>query len=610
LSTLIQVHRGSKAFGAKLLFDQASLAVNEGEHLGVIGPNGAGKTTLFKILVGDQELDSGEVIKSKTLRLGYLSQHDEWLEKDSAEDFLRRDLLLPLWDLKSLGKKLGLSESIYSRPLKDLSGGYRMRCKLLKLLGAAPNLMLLDEPTNYLDLETTLVLENFLQDYEGAFLLISHDREFLKRTTDHTLEVEAGDMTKFNGHIDDYFEQKALLREQLTARAASLAEKRSQILEFVNRFGAKASKAKQAQSRLKTLEKLETVEIKPLPVGARIFIPPPEKTSKLVLSLKEAELGYAQRRILENVNLQIEFGDHLAIVGLNGAGKSTILKSLAGSIPLLKGQRSEGTNLRIGFFAQHVTENLDLNNTVLEAFTAAAATSVTLQECLNLAGTLLFSGEDVHKKLAVLSGGERARVALGKILLSRVNVLILDEPTNHLDFQTVEALTQALQEFAGACILVSHDRGFIRRIATKILEVREGQVRVYPGSYDDYLWSLQKGVLSLETQPLPSLTTSQTSSPVNSSRHETKKNLERSLKKTEKRMQELDSSIREKQLQLEKLSQTLSSGSLSHMEAQDISARISDITQQLETEETEWLTLAEDSETLTKDLNRLRNSQS
>jgi ATP-binding cassette, subfamily F, member 3 len=274
---LLQFQEGSKSYGSRLLFDKATFSVNEEEHVGVIGPNGAGKSTLFRILTGEEEVDVGSIVRSRRLRLGYLSQHDQWENEETGNSYLERVASLPLWDLKSRGRVLQLDEEILAKPVLSLSGGYRMRIKLLGLLGQEPNLMLLDEPTNYLDLETTLVLERFLQGYEGAFLLISHDREFLRRTTDHILEVEGGEMTKFNGNIDDYFEQKELLRQQLEARAAGQAEKRKQILDFVARFGAKATKAKQAQSRLKALAKMESIEIKPLPVSAAIRIPAPAK---------------------------------------------------------------------------------------------------------------------------------------------------------------------------------------------------------------------------------------------------------------------------------------------------------------------------------------------
>jgi ATP-binding cassette subfamily F protein 3 len=276
MGILLQVQSGHKQFGARVLFEGASMAVESSEHIGVIGPNGAGKSTLFKILVGKESLDGGEVTKSKSLRIGYLEQEEVLVDKELAAEYITRTSGKPIWELYQLAFGLGLSETHLQTPIKELSGGFRMRCQLLAQLAKEPQLLLLDEPTNYLDLESLLVLEEFLQSFSGAFLLISHDREFLRRVTDHTLEIEAGSFTKFNGHIDDYFEQKAMLEEQLKARALAVESRRKEILDFVRRFGAKATKAKQAQSRLKTLNKLEKVEISPLPMQARIRIPAPD----------------------------------------------------------------------------------------------------------------------------------------------------------------------------------------------------------------------------------------------------------------------------------------------------------------------------------------------
>ncbi|MGA0163757.1 MAG: ATP-binding cassette domain-containing protein [Bdellovibrionota bacterium] len=491
-NNLLQLQDATKSFGAQLLFEMASFSINENEHVGVIGPNGAGKTSLFQILAGELDLDSGEVIKSKGLRIGYLKQHDLWDENQSLDSFLASGTSLPLWDLKKIGLGLGLREKQFQMPIKSLSGGYRMRAKLLHLIGQEPDLMLLDEPTNYLDLETLLVLEKFLQNYERAFLLISHDREFLRRTTDHILEIENGEFTKFNGNIDDYFEQKQLLREQLEKQALSQAQKRKEILDFVARFGAKASKARQAQSRLKRLSKFEKIELKKLPVMAKIRIPEPSKTGRIAIEVNEAELGYSEKTVIHNLNLKIESSDKIGVVGLNGAGKSTLLKSLAREIPLIDGKMEYGYQVESAFYGQHVTERLNPNDSVLDSLQKTADSKVRPQEILDLAGSLLFSGDRVKKKIHVLSGGEKARVALGQILLRRAPLLILDEPTNHLDFYTVEALTQALEEYAGSLIIVSHDRGFIGRISTKILEVNSGRLHLYPGSYEDYVWSLEK----------------------------------------------------------------------------------------------------------------------
>lgn len=506
-ANLLQLQNGTKSFGLKTLFDQARVSINEGEHIGVIGPNGAGKTTLFKILVGHDSLDQGEIIRSNKLRIGYLEQEAHEPSNRSAEAYLEETATKPLWELRALGKSLGLTDKHFTQSFHQLSGGYRMRMKLLALIGREPNLMLLDEPTNFLDLESVMALENFLQSYDGAFLLISHDREFLRRTTDHTLEVEQGEITKFPGNIDDYFEQKAMLREVLEAQAAHQDAKRKRIEDFISRFGAKATKARQAQSRMKALDKMEKIEVRELPVRAKIRIPQPIHTGKESLRIEDADLGYQGNVILRDVNLRLERGAHLGVVGFNGAGKSTLLKSIGGRIPLIRGQRELGHQVSVSFFAQHVAEEISPELTVLEALTLAAHPEIKQQEILNLAGSLLFSGDDVKKSIRVLSGGEKSRVALGQILLKRSPLLLLDEPTNHLDFDTVEAMTEALRTYEGTVVVVSHDRGFIGRIATKILEIRDGKVEIYPGTYDDYLWSLERGALRTLLRSTPQIST-------------------------------------------------------------------------------------------------------
>jgi ATP-binding cassette subfamily F protein 3 len=609
VSNLLQLQEGSKAYGAKLLFDHASFSINEGEHVGVIGPNGAGKTTLFKILTHQEVLDEGTITRSKSLRIGYLAQHDNWKEGETIEEYLSKDCVTPIWELKALGKGLGLSEELFQTPVVSLSGGYRMRCKLLYLIGQEPNLMLLDEPTNYLDLETLMVLENFLQNYKGAFLLISHDREFLKRTADHILEVESGEIIKFNGTIEDYFEQKTMLRKQLAARAMSLQEKKKEILDFVARFGASATKASQAQSRLKSLDRMETIELKPLPVTASIHLPPPTKTGKLILNLKGAELGYgkgaSEKVILKNVRFLLQNGDHLAVVGVNGAGKSTLLKALAGLRPPLRGEVESGYQVSIGYFAQHVAENLRSTDTALEAMTRDAHPDVTRQEGLNLAGSLLFSGDDVHKKISVLSGGEKARVALGRILLQRCPCLILDEPTNHLDFQTVEALTQALVKYPGTVVIVSHDRSFVRRVGTKILEIRNGSVELYPGTYDDYVWSVQKGALSQrveQTTPVKSVTTfTQTS--VGGGYKEQRKTLDKLLRQAERRIEEIDGLLPKQQEKLHHLNDRI--GETSGAELSKLIQEIGEIQKTIDQLESDWLAMSEQREQTQNELKLL-----
>jgi ATP-binding cassette subfamily F protein 3 len=572
MENLIQLQQGSKAYGSKVLFDEASFSINEGEHVGVIGPNGAGKTTLFKALIGEEQLDSGDIIRSRGLRLGYLSQHDTWKADETIEEFISSGATLPIWELKTLGRGLGLLDEHYTRPIQSFSGGYRMRAKLLKMLGQQPNLMLLDEPTNYLDLETLLVLEKFLQGFDGAFLLISHDREFLRRTTDHIVEVEGGSITKFNGNIDDYFEQKEMLRQQLEARAMSVEQRRKEVLDFVARFGAKATKAKQAQSRLKSLDRMETIEVKALPTRARFRIPAPARTGKLVLEVKGAELGYPERTILKSLDLRLMGGDHLAVVGLNGAGKSTLLKTLAGRLKPICGTIEHGYESTFAFFAQHVAEELNPDHTVLRALQQKAHPAVLPQEILDLAGTLLFAGDAVQKPIRVLSGGEKSRVALGQVLLQKASCLLLDEPTNHLDFDTVESLAQALERYEGSIVAVSHDRSFIRRIGTKILEVHHGRASTYPGTYDEYVWSVENGSYStLNADGAPGVCVSKSGSsqssgsaadaaPKKLNYKEEKKALDRRLRQLEQKIAQSETTVAKNHVRIAAINEELTAG--------------------------------------------------
>lgn len=598
---LLQLNGGGKAFGAQRLFDDATFSINEGEHVGVIGPNGAGKSTLFKILIGDEDLDQGQLIRSQSLRLGYLSQHDHWEPNQTGNDYLDKVCTIPSWQAKTLGKELKVSEQILDQPILSLSGGYRMRIKLLGLLGQDPNLMMLDEPTNYLDLETTLLLERFLQGYEGAFLLISHDREVLRRTTDHTLEVEGGEIIKYSGNIDDYFEQKELLRTQLEAQAQNQALKRKAIMDFVNRFGAKATKAAQAQSKLKTLEKMEVIELKPVPVRTAIKIPSPIHVGKTVLKLENCQFGYNERVVLQEVNLEIRRGDHVAVVGLNGAGKSTLLKGLAGTLPPLKGQRSLGMNVEVAIFNQHVVEHLNPQHTVYRSLEEVASPDTTEQEIRNMAGSLLFSSDAIEKRVEVLSGGEKSRVALGRILLKKAPFLLLDEPTNHLDFQTVEALTQALTSYEGTLIVVSHDRSFIRRVGTKILEVSSGKVQLYPGTYDEYVWSLQRTLA--ESREDDRTTANKSSNGVTvkpPQKQPPLKEINKRIRTLEREIQAAESELSVLESHAQVINQLVASNQLSKNELSEKMQELADLTLRSQNLESDWLAKTEELEGLVK----------
>jgi ATP-binding cassette subfamily F protein 3 len=605
---LLQLYNASKQYGSKVLFDQAQFSVNDNEHIGVIGPNGAGKTTLFKVIAGEETLDSGEITKANQLRIGYLEQESDWTLDQIAENYLIEKCIKPIWDLKQIGRSIGLTEDHFQSPLTKLSGGYRMRMKLVYLIGLEPDLMLLDEPTNFLDLESIIALEKFLQDYKGAFLLISHDREFLRRTTEYTLEVESGEIVKFPGHIDDYFEQKAELRQLQLQQAANLDAKRKHMQDFVDRFRAKATKAKQAQSRMKQIEKMQTIEIKSLPVRSRISLPEPIQTGKEVVSLMNAHLGYADKIILKNVNLTFERGNRLGVVGYNGAGKSTLLKSIAGRINMISGQKKLGHNVELSYFAQHLTEDLILEDTVLDSLQRKAYKDTLAQEILNIAGSLLFSGDDIYKKIKVLSGGEKTRVALGQILLQKKPLLLMDEPTNHLDFDTVQALSEALTHFKGTLLVVSHDRSFINKVANKIIEIRDGFVEIYPGSYEDYLWSLEKGALKERFALNDEIKKS--TEVLNSNLKEQKFNYKETQKKISTEIKELQRKILKTEEILFNLNKTVEELNIQLLQtqgqqAQQIAIESSKISTQIHNTEEALLTHMENLDQKEKELNQL-----
>lgn len=604
---LLQLYNASKQYGPKILFDRAQFSVNDNEHIGVIGPNGAGKTTLFKILAGEETLDSGEITKANQLRIGYLEQESDWTLTQVAEDYLAEKCIKPIWDLKQIGKTIGLTEGHFQKPLTELSGGYRMRMKLIYLIGLEPDLMLLDEPTNFLDLESIMALEKFLQDYKGAFLLISHDREFLRRTTEHTLEVESGDIIKFPGHIDDYFEQKEELKRLQLQQAANLETKRKHMQDFVDRFRAKATKAKQAQSRVKQLEKMQIIEIKALPVRSRINLPEPIQTGKEVISLSNASLGYEEKTILNNVNLLFERGNRFGVVGYNGAGKSTLLKSLAGRIPLISGVSKLGHNVELSYFAQHLTEDLLPEDTVLDALQRKAYKDTTAQEILSIAGSLLFSGNDIYKKIKVLSGGEKTRVALGQILLQKKPLLLMDEPTNHLDFDTVQALAEALTQFKGTLIVVSHDRSFINKVASKIIEIRDGFVEIYPGTYEDYLWSLEKGALkerfAVNAEIIKSIAAKEETKEVRFNYKETQKKISSEIKELQRKILKTEEILFNFNNKIEDLNKQLLQAQ--GLQAQQISIDTASLVQQISTTEETLLTHMENLELKEKELKLL-----
>lgn len=592
---LLQLANGTKSFGTRTLFANSTFSVNENERIGVIGPNGAGKSTLFRIITGDEQLDSGVLVKKTNLRLAILRQ-DQQIPLDSdGMTWIQQQSGAQIWEITNLLDDLSISPEMIQRPIGELSGGYRMRVQLCALLAARPDLLLLDEPTNYLDVQTLIVLENLLVNLDCTFLLISHDREFLRRTTDHILEVEQGDIIKYPGSIDDYFEQKSLLREQLEKTAKSVESRKQAIRDFAARFGAKATKARAVQSRLKQLDRMESIDIKPLPSMARINIPQPDTPGRIDVIARDITLGYGERAVLRNSSFEITTGDKIAVVGENGAGKSTLVKAIAGRLEVKHGKIDQSASVRGAYYAQHVAAELPSGSTIIDVLSAAAPASTPDQHVLDLAGSLLFSGDDVKKRISTLSGGEKARVALGKILLSGSNLLILDEPTNHLDFYTVEALAHSLRNFKGNVILVSHDQTFVKTVATKIIEVRSGTATIYHGTYDDYIWSLRKGsmrhgaAMGEKSGNTPAARDATPPQPRVVPSHREERERQKQAATARRRLEKRSAAIEEQLGVLQDEQENVTAGLAANSADMELVNRLASIAREIQSLETEWM---------------------
>lgn len=492
MKVLIELSNIYKAYGPRVLFDGAGVCLAEDQKIGVIGRNGAGKSTICRIITGEEEPDRGTVGKNSDLRLAYLQQHDPWNLDETVIDFLRRYTGREPWECGKVAGAFQLKPDLLASDIGSLSGGYRTRVKLASMLLQDPNFLILDEPTNYLDLKTLILLEEFLLDYRGGFLIVSHDREFLMRTCEYTLDIEDGECALYPGNVNEYLRFKQEQREHIERQNRRVEVKQKQLQEFVDRFRAKASKASQAQSKLKQLRKLQTIDTGPELGRVVIKIASVEKRNKLALECAELLIGYPEKLVASDISMDIQQGKHVAVLGDNGQGKTTFLRTIAGDLDPLGGSFKWGYNLRIGYYAQHVYQALESGSDVYSYLAAQAAPGVSHQDILNLAGSFLFKGDEVKKKTGVLSGGERARVCLAGLLLARRDVLIFDEPTNHLDFETVEALGHALHAFSGTVFFVSHDRTFVNMLADEIIEVSQGTVRRYAGNYPDYVYHLEQ----------------------------------------------------------------------------------------------------------------------
>lgn len=505
MAVLIQIRDAHKSYGDQVLLDGAEATLIEDVKVGFVGRNGAGKSTLLRILLDEQELDSGQIIKHPNLCVGYLRQHDPFEPGESAIDFLMRDSNQPDWKCGEVAGQFELKGAYLERPISKLSGGWQTRVKLAALLLHEPNLLLLDEPTNFLDLRTQILLEHFLRGFRQACLIVSHDRAFLAATCTHTLDLSLGKLTMYPGKIDAFLEYQKERREHDVRVNATVLAKQQQLQRFIDKNRAGANTASQARSKQKQLNRLQMTEIAADEAIAHIRAPIVQPRQGPAVRCNKLDMGYVlddgnKLSIADNIDLEIEHGSRTAILGDNGQGKTTLLRTLVGSLDPLDGEVRWGHHCDIGTYAQHVYTSLPEDQTVLDYLEYKANAKTTRQHILALAGALLFRDSHVKKKISVLSGGERARLCLAGLLLGTYNILVLDEPVNHLDVETTEALSQALIAYKGTVIFTAHDRYFIQRVATSVIEVRDGRARNYIGDYDGYLYAINKEINEGERQ--------------------------------------------------------------------------------------------------------------
>lgn len=532
--TLLQVQDLTKSYGLQHVLDGVALTIADGQKIGLIGRNGAGKSTLMRIIASKEQADQGNVVRFDDCTIGYLEQHAEFPDGVSVQTYLEEKSGKPAWTCAKEAARFGLKKEQLARPCNDLSGGYRMRILLSLLAIQDPALLLLDEPTNHLDLQTQFLLEAWLNEFKHACLIISHDRTFLKTVCDRTVELERGKATVFPGDIDTYQrykQERDLMRERFNK---NVEEQRAHLEDFINRFRAKASKASQAQSKIKQLNKLNTVDIDPPLPTIRLRIPQVEFRKSFALRTHELSIGYGDRVIASHITFEIQRGERIAIVGENGQGKSTLLKTLSEQIPLLDGTFTLANRLKAAVYAQHVTESLDPALTVMRHLEGVSDSAVAKQDLLQLASDFLFREDDLDKPISVLSGGERSRLCLAGLLLGRPDILLLDEPTNHLDLETTEALAEALTRWKGTVLFVSHARTFVKALATRLIEVRDGRAGLDPRTYDEYVADTRR-----ETVPLGELDFAEEARKQEKrDRHERLQELKRQLKTIEKQLDE------------------------------------------------------------------------
>lgn len=587
---MIQLSSAGKHFGSKTLFEDLNWVVGPRERVGLVGGNGTGKSTLLKVLGGMETLDEGSLSAAKDTTTGYLPQdglslsgrsvteeclsvfgHLLEIEKEMealthkmaeldpqsdeyekvADRYHRIETEFQRSDGYSLEAQvgavlngLGFSREDAARPVEEFSGGWQMRVGLAKLLLTKPTLLLLDEPTNHLDLEARNWLEQYLNDYPFAFVLVSHDRYFLDVTVNKILEIWNRRTYFYPGNYDRYLQQKADRLAQLEASQRNQQERIHHLETFINRFRYQATKARQVQSRIKELEKIERIELPEEEKKIHFSFPQPRPSGRMVAEFRSVAKSYGEKNVFQGVSFVLNRGDRVALVGVNGAGKSTLIKLLSGVEPVTAGECRLGHNVELDYFAQDQYKALDPDARLLDDLTSFAPTAVSNQTQLrSLLGSFLFSNDDVFKRIGVLSGGERNRYALARMLLRPANFLLLDEPTNHLDLQAKDVLLEALRKFTGTIVFVSHDRYFIDKLATRVFHIENGTLQDYPGNYEDYLWQKERG-----TMPMADSSAKARSEPDGSGkREEQEKRVKRqnpmAIRRMEKQRDELEEQI-------------------------------------------------------------------
>lgn len=536
---MIHLSNITKQYGSQILYKDGSFQIRPGDKIGLVGPNGAGKTTIFRIITGQEGVDGGTVSKEQKLVVGYFSQDvgemkgrsaleevmagagrvsvlakqisemEKQLE-DSAVNPISDDAMADLlerygeaqlefeqrggYDLDSRAKAiltgLGIGPDDYHRPVESFSGGWKMRIELSKILVLNPDVLLMDEPTNHLDLESIVWLEEWLTQFKGALLMTSHDRDFMNRLVSRIVEVANKAITVYSGNYDFYIRERAIRKEQLLAAHQKQQDMLAKEEEFISRFAARASHAAQVQSRVKKLEKIDRIEIPAEERTIRFEFPVPPRSGNDVVKLDRLGKTWKRedggvKKVFSGASGVVRRLDRVAVVGVNGAGKSTLLKIMAGQTDPSEGDCTIGASVKVGYFSQHSLDVLSADKTIYDEIHDRIP-DATIGYVRNLLGAFAFSGDDVYKKVAVLSGGEKSRVVLASILANPVNLLILDEPTNHLDIRSREVLLDAIKGFDGTVVLVSHDRHFLREVSSRVFEVDHGEIRIHEGTYEEY----------------------------------------------------------------------------------------------------------------------------